>query len=230
MLILKNLFTTLKCLASVGTVLALSACASMTGGDFSCPAPDGFRCMNPVEVYEATNHTSNLDEVSESKKGRKQEAAQSIVVQPVAVAAPSATAVGPDRCCNPVLTGLSVGANDSLSLARPTAQIAPTRQEAEVLSRGVKAASAMPTGDAYRESAKIMRIFVAPWEDEQGDLHMGGIIYSEIEPRKWRVGQRMPEAANTFSLLRGQAAAADDEVASNEPASGTTSNNFNPQR
>ena len=67
MLTLKNLFTALKCLASLGTVLALSACASMTGGDFSCPAPDGFRCMNPVEVYEATNHTSNLDEVSESK-------------------------------------------------------------------------------------------------------------------------------------------------------------------
>ncbi|WP_081375338.1 TraV family lipoprotein [Xanthomonas vesicatoria] len=103
--------------------------------------------------------------------------------------------------------------------------IVPTQRQADALNRGTRASPQLPDGEAYRESAKIMRIYVAPWEDEQGDLHMGGIIYSEIEPRKWRVGQRMPDASNTFALLKGQAAAADDEVASNEPVTGTTSNN-----
>lgn len=230
MFTLKNKFRALKGLAGAAVLLSLSACATTSGGKFACPAPDGFRCMNPVEVYEATNHTSNLDE-PQNKKGRKSEPAQTIVVQPVVQQPTGVAAVGPDRCCNPVLTGLSVGQNDSLSLARPTSAIAPSQRDADALNRGDRtAATQVAGGDAYRESAKIMRIFVAPWEDERGDLHMGGVIYSEIEPRKWRIGQRVPDASNTFSLLRGQAAAADDEVASNEPVTGTTSNNFNPQR
>jgi conjugal transfer pilus assembly protein TraV len=230
MLTLKNKFLAFKCLAAAGALLMLSACATSSSGKFSCPAPDGFSCMNPVEVYEATNDMSNADEQPRDKKGGKQAPPQTIVVKPTAPAVAAPFAVGPDRCCNPVLTGLSVGKNDSLSLARPTSAIVPSQQQADALNRGARTAAQVPAADAYRESAKIMRIYVAPWEDEQGDLHMGGIIYSEIEPRKWRIGQRLPDASNTFALLKEQAAAADDEVASNEPGTGTTSNNFNPQR
>ncbi|APO97734.1 MULTISPECIES: TraV family lipoprotein [Xanthomonas] len=229
MLNMKNPLLALKCLAAASCLLMLNACATGSSGKFACPAPDGFSCMNPVEVYEATNDMSNADEQPRVKKGGKL-APQTIVVQPVAPAVAEAVAVGPDRCCNPVLTGLSVGKNDSLSLARPMSPIVPTQRQADALNRGTRASPQLPDGEAYRESAKIMRIYVAPWEDEQGDLHMGGIIYSEIEPRKWRVGQRMPDASNTFALLKGQAAAADDEVASNEPVTGTTSNKFNPPR
>lgn len=161
MLNMKNPLLALKCLAAASCLLMLNACATGSSGKFACPAPDGFSCMNPVEVYEATNDMSNADEQPRVKKGGKL-APQTIVVQPVAPAVAEAVAVGPDCCCNPVLTGLSVGKNDSLSLARPMSPIVPTQRQADALNRGTRASPQLPDGEAYRESAKIMRIYVAP--------------------------------------------------------------------
>lgn len=41
-----------------------------------------------------------------------------------------------------------------------------------------------------RTPAQVMRIWVAPWEDTNGDLIVSGYIYTEIEPRKWVIGER----------------------------------------
>lgn len=39
-----------------------------------------------------------------------------------------------------------------------------------------------------RSQPKVLRIWVAPWEDADGDLHIPGVMYTEIEPRKWNLG------------------------------------------
>lgn len=39
-----------------------------------------------------------------------------------------------------------------------------------------------------RTPAKVMRIWIAPWEDEDGDLVASGYVYAEIEPRRWQIG------------------------------------------
>ena len=39
-----------------------------------------------------------------------------------------------------------------------------------------------------RTPAKVMRIWIAPWEDEEGDLIASGYIYTEIESRRWQIG------------------------------------------
>lgn len=39
-----------------------------------------------------------------------------------------------------------------------------------------------------RTPARVVRIWIAPWEDEEGDLHMPGLVYTEIEKRRWQVG------------------------------------------
>lgn len=41
-----------------------------------------------------------------------------------------------------------------------------------------------------RTPAEVMRIWVAPWEDVNGDLVTNGYIYTEIEPRRWVIGQQ----------------------------------------
>lgn len=41
-----------------------------------------------------------------------------------------------------------------------------------------------------RTPAEVMRIWVAPWEDTNGDLVTNGYIYTEIEPRRWVIGQQ----------------------------------------
>ncbi len=42
-----------------------------------------------------------------------------------------------------------------------------------------------------RSQAKVLRIWIAPWEDQHGDLHASGLVFSEVEPRRWQVGERM---------------------------------------
>jgi conjugal transfer pilus assembly protein TraV len=42
-----------------------------------------------------------------------------------------------------------------------------------------------------RTPAEVMRIWVAPWEDTNGDLIVTGYIYTEIEARRWVVGDSM---------------------------------------
>lgn len=43
-----------------------------------------------------------------------------------------------------------------------------------------------------RTPAQVMRIWVAPWEDTNGDLNATGFVYTEIEPRRWVIGDSAP--------------------------------------
>lgn len=52
-----------------------------------------------------------------------------------------------------------------------------------------------------RTQAVVMRIAIDPWEDENGDLHVPGFIYTEIEPRRWEIGVRQPSAKATLAPL-----------------------------
>lgn len=49
---------------------------------------------------------------------------------------------------------------------------------------------------------RVIRIWVAPWEDSDGDLHQPSYIYSEISPRRgrWLFGEK--EAITTQPILR----------------------------
>jgi len=42
-----------------------------------------------------------------------------------------------------------------------------------------------------RTPARVLRIWIAPWEDKSGDLHMASLVYSEIEKRRWVVGEKV---------------------------------------
>ncbi|TAL51416.1 MAG: type IV conjugative transfer system protein TraV [Methylovulum sp.] len=52
-----------------------------------------------------------------------------------------------------------------------------------------------------RTQAKVMRIWIAPWEDNDGDLHANGYIYTEIERRKWNLGQPFNSPGTALSPL-----------------------------
>ena len=46
-----------------------------------------------------------------------------------------------------------------------------------------------------------MRIWVAPWEDTNGDLNVSGYLYTEIEPRRWVLGDPAPSSNPVLSPL-----------------------------
>lgn len=39
------------------------------------------------------------------------------------------------------------------------------------------------------QPAHAIRIWIAPWVDEKGDLHMPGLVFTEITPRRWSFGE-----------------------------------------
>ena len=51
--------------------------------------------------------------------------------------------------------------------------------------------AAVPTIETdmpLRSRSKVLRVWIAPYEDGRGDLHSPGHVFMEIEPRRWTVG------------------------------------------
>ncbi|WP_395756368.1 type IV conjugative transfer system lipoprotein TraV [Edwardsiella ictaluri] len=53
-----------------------------------------------------------------------------------------------------------------------------------------------------RTPAQVMRIWVAPWEDTNGDLIVTGYVYTEIEPRRWVIGDGTPQTEPVLRPLQ----------------------------
>jgi conjugal transfer pilus assembly protein TraV len=68
-----------------------------------------------------------------------------------------------------------------------------------------------------RTPAQVMRIWVAPWEDINGDLIVSGYIYTEIEPRRWVIGDGVPQSEPILKPL---------QIIKHEPKSETRKENF----
>ena len=47
-----------------------------------------------------------------------------------------------------------------------------------------------------------MRIWVAPWEDSDGDLNVSGYLFTELEPRRWMVGKAVPSVVASLKPLQ----------------------------
>lgn len=53
-----------------------------------------------------------------------------------------------------------------------------------------------------RTPAVVMRIWVAPWEDKNGDLITTGFVHTEIEPRRWVIGHHTPQPPAMLNPLQ----------------------------
>lgn len=52
-----------------------------------------------------------------------------------------------------------------------------------------------------RTPAEVMRIWIAPWEDTNGDLNVTGYVYTEIEPRRWTIADTAPKSSPVLTPL-----------------------------
>jgi conjugal transfer pilus assembly protein TraV len=53
-----------------------------------------------------------------------------------------------------------------------------------------------------RTPAQVMRIWIAPWEDSDGDLMVSGYVYTELEPRRWMIGKSAPTVSTSLIPLQ----------------------------
>ena len=53
-----------------------------------------------------------------------------------------------------------------------------------------------------RTPSQVMRIWIAPWEDADGDLMVSNYIYTELEPRRWLIGKSAPTSSASLIPLQ----------------------------
>jgi conjugal transfer pilus assembly protein TraV len=53
-----------------------------------------------------------------------------------------------------------------------------------------------------RTRAKVMRVWVAPWESTNGDLNVSGLVFTELEERRWNIGTQQDIDAPRLTPLQ----------------------------
>ena len=94
----------------------------------------------------------------------------------------------------------TTGTGGSTGAAAPAAETQSSAIEGTRVVSSVPALGRAADPAALRVPARVMRIWIAPWEDSRGDLHAPGYLYTEIEPRRWALGA--PAEAERATLVR----------------------------
>lgn len=172
----------LKRLAMAGGLLTvvsgLSGCSSLNIGEseYGCSGmPDGVQCMSVSDVYAATNDGNVPLPMHPDKDSTRGGASTSNDTK-------SHSTRGARISASEKGSGSGNNAQD---------QILSTTSE-DVIDNYVS--PQLPNKPIpIRTPAEVMRIWVAPWEDTNGDLIVTGYVYTEIEPRRWVIGDEQPK-------------------------------------
>ena len=145
-----------------GTALTVAGCGVIfpyepSGG---CPRTHDGVCATVRDVYRATNNADHVDGAATGSGGGEDGAAAAHPA-PVAGGA-SAGGVGGD--------GEVVGDGGGVV----TRHVLPVAMGGD---------GTLP----LRSPPEVMRIWIAPWEDQNGDLVMSGYVFTELHERRWTV-------------------------------------------
>lgn len=155
-------------LAALCALLGAVAGCAVGANEFTCPeAPQGMPCTSTRDVYKATSGTE---------------------ISPKAVNAPA----GKEADSDTANSGDAASGEHS-----PASSPADAGKQKGAAPDGVGQGRRIHGTDVpvrqrqklpVREPARVMRIWVAPWEAKSGALHMTGLIYTEIVERRWSIG------------------------------------------
>ncbi len=61
----------------------------------------------------------------------------------------------------------------------------------------------LPNGPVpVRTPPHVLRVWVAPYEDTEGDFQVSGYVYTEVEPRRWTLGTNGDGGLDDDGILR----------------------------
>ena len=159
--------------------LGLSGCASSLSGvggtqNYACKAPIGALCTSVSGVYANALH--GMAEVPRP---------------PLTTAAPNK--LGNTNAVTKV--GSPISSAESLISSR-----SPAAADLEFgsLSVTTSGASAQPNGaasgaePALRSNPRVLRLWIAPWEDSDGDLHDAALVHVVVNTGRWLIERVRP--------------------------------------
>ena len=197
--------------AGLGMAGLLTGCAGLSGLDgsskFQCAAPAGVPCQSVTGVH-ANERAGNLPAQRQSQRQGGDEASQGTSAQ-----------------SSPGFQGHQGELWDSPTNAprKPTARSwQQTRHDdaGQPQAQAVSAAVApviQPLG-AIRSDPTVIRIWVAPWEDVEGDLNDQTYVYLQIDAGRWLIEHNRERIRREFAPAAAPAVAAAVSTVSAPPA------------
>jgi conjugal transfer pilus assembly protein TraV len=200
-------------LLALFAAFATSACTNLSGlggeSKFKCAVPDGVPCMSMSEVDSSYRAGVLPGQHRPPPVG---------LGGPTAPGSPAGAAgargdsesfgdisaddgnAGAARPVQPVVAGAPTAARWLPQRVKP---MAPRQAVAD--RESVPTASAVPMG-AIRTEPTIIRIWIAPWEDADGDLNDQGYVYLQIDAGRWLIEHNREQIRRSFAPAQAGAA------------------------
>lgn len=195
-------------------ILVLIQCALLAGcmtpigkPEFSCPnKKKGGACGGPRDMYELTNTRENLNNIGDEpglekyvvpKDSDDEKSSDGVMFDgddkksQQTVTHKKSSASGEDRVFEP--RGHSQQSSDNYQHPKVIPQIRTEgSQTSDYDAWPTTTEPLAPEPLAVLNPAKVMRVLIASYKDNNGNLNMPGFVFVQVEPETWSVG----EAAN----------------------------------
>ena len=98
----------------------------------------------------------------------------------------------------------------------------PSLKEGHAISSATANASGMAvTPSPLRSQARILRLWIKPWEDADGDLYDQGYVYVQVDNGQWQIDHVQRQVRDLYAPLKPPPKLATEAAA--EPGAGTPS-------
>lgn len=110
------------------------------------------------------------------------------------------------------------------ALPKPAKEPTSTAAAATVASASTAAPGLGAPPSALRSQPRVMRLWIAPWEDADGDLHEASVVHVLVDTGRWLIERVTPANRQRVDAVRPpipSAAPASGPASASEPASST---------
>ena len=110
------------------------------------------------------------------------------------------------------------------ALPKPAKEPTSTAAAATVASASTAAPGLGAPPSALRSPPRVLRLWIAPWEDADGDLHEASVVHVLVDTGRWLIERVIPANRQRVDAVRPpipSAAPASGPASASEPASST---------
>ena len=164
-------------------VLGLGGCASNLSGvggtpTYACKAPAGAQCTSVSGVYANAGQGARQLLGSDAPRA----------VGPGALG----TSAADETSHGPVVRSGAGAAAPKASPAETRPASAPASGATTVAPTAPPGAVPAPSTAALRTAPRVLRLWIAPWEDSDGDLHEASTVHVLIDHGRWLIERVRP--------------------------------------